>query len=473
MTGTYQSINGLNMFAGFIQPNSYVKNNIAMCFDGFVQVVCKKIKAGFNDLKTVFWCRASELADRLTDIKIYPCNDYYITPNSFKKLEHRTNELFSYNNLVIDVDCHNKDISSETIAALADDFEYFIANYCDEYNIAMPNLCVKTGRGLQLWWSINPIYEKGRRKVIRLLVNWLQSGLKRIIEENKKFEVFTVDRAANNNVGGYKRLPMSWNTKAKRIVTYSVLNLNKYDFDDLCSYVFSERTETDNKKLYRFSCAANIDITRSSSRLFEKRMQQLYDFAKIRNYELYGLRNNFFLIMYSTLRIKYSHQKSRKIVKEFNDRLSTPMTDADLRSTLSTVSKRSEVYKFRNSTIIEMLGITNREKEELNMSSVEEQNRIRKMERVELMKKYLSKGLPVKKVAEKVGVSYRTVTRFTAKHPEYKKGNILESRVKELDGNMSTKEKAEALNVSKYQIRSAEKRIAQREAMAEQAVCPR
>ena len=81
--------------------------------------------------------------------------DIYICPNGMKSPYKRTMDgLINIQNLVIDIDSHQ---STKTIAELNEHIKRFESRLIDKL-IIKPNYINRTGRGLQLWFCIEPCH---------------------------------------------------------------------------------------------------------------------------------------------------------------------------------------------------------------------------------------------------------------------------------------------------------------------------
>lgn len=63
--------------------------------------------------------------------------------------------MFSYNAIVIDIDCHVNSITMQERERLIDNFIWRFNNDCVQCkDLDSPNYVVLTGRGVQLWWFL-------------------------------------------------------------------------------------------------------------------------------------------------------------------------------------------------------------------------------------------------------------------------------------------------------------------------------
>lgn len=178
-----------------------------------------------------------EMADFLSKMFIRRDYDYYITANCVSGVERRKESLFSFHNIVIDVDCHVGEPPSDDV--LDGIFWRFKRDLGDL--IPLPTSVVFTGRGLQFWWALEPLhvkckyyYDLARNALIEVLELFLSCHYGPLEED---FSVFQVDKGASTNDVGYFRLPFSYHSKVGKRVNYAFFPEKKiHILQDLVSW---------------------------------------------------------------------------------------------------------------------------------------------------------------------------------------------------------------------------------------------
>ena len=147
--------------------------------------------------------------------------NYYITKNTFCRPARTESNIFTYNNIVIDIDDHE---SSSGMVAWEKDVlktELLYAADGELLDVEIPPISaiVDTGRGLQVWYSFDGIAAKNKkayRLVTEAIIDKVQQVCEKIHDEHPEF-VMKVDVAASKNAAGLVRLPGTTNAKTKNV----------------------------------------------------------------------------------------------------------------------------------------------------------------------------------------------------------------------------------------------------------------
>ena len=106
--------------------------------------------------------------------------DYYITANSVSGVRRVTEDVFGLHNIVVDIDCHEEGARSmELLAAFIwrCGRDLWNIDECPE-----PNSIVFSGRGVQLWWAIEPASAKIQYWYKRMQA-WILDALQGVLDE--------------------------------------------------------------------------------------------------------------------------------------------------------------------------------------------------------------------------------------------------------------------------------------------------
>ena len=126
--------------------------------------------------------------------------------------------LINIQNLVIDIDSHDSNLSIEELNEHIIEFEKQLKKKL----IVKPNLINRTGRGIHLWYYIEPCHVS-LSKICLSVIDMLCAHIEDIMTELNETEL-TLDKASSLKLNGLFRLPFSYNTKAKRWSECSLLH---------------------------------------------------------------------------------------------------------------------------------------------------------------------------------------------------------------------------------------------------------
>lgn len=266
-------------FANADDLNAFYKLHFGdATYDGNVFIQAK-LKLGSFEKPTAV--AISGLKSYLEKQQFRDDKNYYLTANDFKNpYKRRRYNLFTLKNLVIDIDCHELNLSNPMAMRnrcnqLVDTL--FTEVFIDDV-VPCPNSVVYTGRGVQLWWAIETTYIKPLKKLestnqelkankkaennnpektadseksrevknfteprystkeesLILLMSLQTKGywcaiFEEVIERNSELACFKVDRTASKNAVGLYRLPGTYNQKTKTLVTVKNYSMNTYN----------------------------------------------------------------------------------------------------------------------------------------------------------------------------------------------------------------------------------------------------
>lgn len=204
-------------------------------FNGNVVIGCRNPHK--QGIRTLSVRPLTELGAYVKMIHASARRDYYITANTVTGANRLSVDLFSTNNIVIDVDCHD-DRNPGDLPHLVESFIWLAGqDLWSDGIIPPPNSIVCTGRGVQFWWALKPNYAKSLFRY-NTIKDTFMYHLEVLLETySEKFGGFSVDRGASVNPVGYFRLPMTYNTKAQCYGALEILHSERYDPQDLMEFV--------------------------------------------------------------------------------------------------------------------------------------------------------------------------------------------------------------------------------------------
>lgn len=344
----------------------------------------------------------------------------YITLNTFYKPCRRLEYIKELNALFIDLDTYNTKFNKEQILM---DLEQ---NYFNK-KVPIPNYVIDSGRGMYLIWLINSVPSKAL-PLWKAVQEYLYSQL----------ECFGADRKALDATR-ILRVPGSINSKAKTVVGI----LDEYDYVyDLreIQHEFLPELKPKEKKRGR---PRKINFVYRERSLYYARIQDITKLCELREYSLKGKRELIlFLYRYYLCVFTEDVQKALEDVLELNSMFIPPLGDNEVRKATMSAERvyidKVKEYKYKNSTLIELLEIT--EDEERYMTTIISNKEYRRRDR-----EYQRKVYDSQKAKEK----YQEKLKSQGKLP--KRVEVLERRekIKDLLGQgLSRKDIYTFLNIS-------------------------
>lgn len=406
----------------------------------------------------------------------------YLTANGFKWTNlssgkgkkkynngRRNDKISSYYNVVIDIDCHDRaygnslvDINckgyklgmkrDEKFDDYIDDFMNLIDVVTDNEDFIEPTMYVKTGRGLQIWYSIVPVpasqkyaYDYFRESILNFY---------RQIFSKKQYEHFTwlfkLDEGATIKDAGLFRVPGTYNTKAKYRSEFIIVNKDK---TNVINYYFDNKTLQIKEKTY---------IKNFVSDYFKPYLCRKQLFENIilkRNKEEYnlGYRNNLLFAAYNNERSAgVEHDDAMSFIKYLNNLFTRPLCIKEVEGSLKT-SHRKGKYNLSNKTIIKYLCMSSEEcdlfnfHEFISRTEKSKKRKQKKEERNELIIKLYKKGLSQIEIGEECNCSQPTVHRVIKNYEENLMEKIECKEVNEDSVSVAEEKKIVALdNINKF-----------------------
>lgn len=375
----------------------------------------------------LFTCERGDMMDFVAHLKVSPTADYYITANMVCGVKRKREDLFSLHNLVIDVDCH-RDFANEL--AREELIERFYRATQFQLELPPPTSVVMTGRGVQLWWGLEPLHVKCKYYYDQVKAHYIKV-LEQLISQ-EEFEGLTVDRTASGNGVGYFRLPGTYNSKVKKVVEVRFHPEKPiYVLQDLVALVQEEspkEVETLPTKTWTRSpsdalCQGKyseqeVELLKGYQGFF--RLKQLIQLRHLRDREIgEEERNNFNFMVYNVVCPSQGHQIALDKMRIFNEGFKQPMTERELLGTISSAAEKKG-YAFTNVALIEFLQVTPEEQTLIGLHPRERQRTIgnpsktasrtlRKEHRNHKIKELFAQKYSNKAIGELLGISQITV----------------------------------------------------------------
>lgn len=349
----------------------FEKQFSSSAFQGRLQIGYRS--PGSTAVLPMFTCERDKLAEFLGESMVFhPSVDYYITANTVSGVKRRAEQLFSLENIVIDVDCHGTpDLTEVLMDQKIDRILWLIENSTE---LPLPTSVVRTGRGVQFWWAIVPCHAKCKPYYDEVKENFMLA-LSAILTEYEELDDCFVDKTASSNPVGYFRLPGTFNTKVNRQVRCTLGQEDAlYVLQDLVKLVKSWELppskvyETGNAPMAKTEYSvAELSLLKNFHTLGFFRSRQLIQLRAIRNRAVgKEERNNFCFLMYNTLLPAFGEEKTMEKLYLFNQGFKQPLSVEEIEGVICT-ARRKQGYKYSNGKIIEFLSISPEEQDKIGL----------------------------------------------------------------------------------------------------------
>ncbi len=388
----------------------------------------KLLSLGYTDFE--------HIEEKAETLKIKKSQDYYIMANTVKRYTTRTSDnLFSFNNIVLDYDIHSN-ISQYEREQLIDEFVWRLnRDLFTTGELPTPNIVHYTGRGVQLWFSIEStsakllfLYHKAIDYIAIIIREWLKEypTLQRHIEP---------DISSSKNAVGLFRMFNTYNTKAKTMTVADVLHDKAINLNDLVNQLeknepvkeYLQRKERIKKRYEKQELNEDYEPEErkgSFSALHYKRLKIIEELAREMENPV-GHRNDFVFLAFNSARQIYPFETAKKICRKINRSFSEPLPDIEY------IFKQETVYNFKNTTFFEKLGVSQDELKKMGKYEMSRPNVTRDLARgqrkaerqmkKDMAEKFIKSGMTLKDVAERTGLSISTVSKLSAQIPKSKK----------------------------------------------------
>lgn len=395
-------------------------------------------KNNFTGAVHQFPIRRSELVSWLPTIETRYRSNYYVTANGFMGGKKRTEgNLFSLNNIVIDIDCHSKLRTPGLLDLRLDHLVHKITHDgVDEYGLLMPSAVVYTGRGIQLWWFHENLSARSNRWTWDKVGEHLKEILQKIISDNKSrdpaesFAGITVDMSASFSPAGVYRIPGTNNISAKCRATVSVISEHRYTLDELKEFNGEHKKAPLDKPFAGYKHG-------DCSKWAKKMLYAIRGLRMIRDNEIGAeTRNNFCLVYYCMLvSAGFDLDQVEAALAAFNSEFKKPMSPQELKHTLT--SARRKDYKISAKAMVKLLDITPEEESILHQcyqfNGQPKKKKVSKTSRYEnALKEYRTGKYTVKELAKKIGISEPTIRKILRQNGEAGREERCRSRYEEI-----------------------------------------
>lgn len=366
-------------------------------------------------------CDIGELAATGTDL------DTYTTVNTFKGNRRKATDVFNFESIYIDIDCHTSEDSSVVETAKARVLSILQEAYSAE-TLAAPTMITDTGRGYGLQYCLKRSIANTWRA--EKMIAFFKKVRKAIFEKYKEIlgseTMVEVDGAVLDDAR-VCRLPGTYNTKAGRFCRLISVSEKYFELSDLVQDCHlwdwksdeeyqKEKTEKEKRKSRSVVSFAEYRLPFLTARL-----EHLEKLQAMRGANCEGGREQMMFIAYSAL-TQLDPTSAVQRLQEMNNRFADPLPQVELDHIIQETDQsvgedHRGYYKLSNSYVVNTLGLTDDEINTLGIGkglkrSVERQAaRDKKIETQKRVVELLSQAdsLTYDQIAEETGVSRRTI----------------------------------------------------------------
>ena len=318
------------------QDNSKALNLIFKDFnyDGMIHLCMLDSKSFMKNIASI---KSNDLIRFMSGFSFSKNCNYYITANTTKRDNRVSVELFSLNNIVIDIDCHADDIDPADRASMLDAIVNAILR---SEIIPDPSIIHWTGRGLQLWYHLETCSAK-LKFLYSKTVGYLANMINKLILEldscsfEHEYKYISVDTSSSLKSTGLFRMFCSYNTNTGRKTEYSIVSEAPYNLNDLLNSImpFNENTNSSKKNKsnsFKFWKKDNYQ------NLQRKRIRLIKWLIKKRNNKVGEERRDIMLFLAYNAAVQIMNiDAARNTIFEINNMFKEPLTN--LNYTLSAI----------------------------------------------------------------------------------------------------------------------------------------
>ena len=374
----------------------------------------------------------------------------FATPNTFIAPKRQIESIGLLKALYADIDDHTHEFRFASVL-------YFFEEDFFGSRVPWPNAVVETGRGMHLYWLIEPL-PPDKLPLWQLTQDFLLDALSDITDYFPQEKV-SVDKRVRDATR-LLRLPGTLNTKTNTVVKLYQYDIERYSIEEILAEYFSDIDYTKilrtNQVCKEKSSKNNNKSKLNISKLFNAytlHYSRLLDIAKLQE-----LRDGYcrvdgelvttgqrelmcFLYRYYSCLFLHDEEEALRQTLEFNKRFVEPLSENEVISATKSAEKAfkewqetgKRKYNYRNSTLIELLEITEEEQKHLKtiISKSEKYRRNNRRrwkerrgedgmtkserEKVETATKVLelkNKGMTQVQIARQLGINQSTVSRI-------------------------------------------------------------
>lgn len=410
--------------------------------DGYITIALKK-----DNQWAQYHYKVDELKNNIGKVLSVEGVNVYLSPNSFYKPIRRIENIRKLNALYIDLDYYTldklRDLTNDQIL-------WQLEN--DYFGIEVPeaSFVVMTGRGLAIYWLIEPLPYKALPLWNAVQKNFLNK-LKEIGADEKSIDAARVMRLSgsiNQKNGNTADLLLYSNE------TYNLRNIQEDYLPELTPYIKNPYHKSKGRKPKVVNLFTLYSLHYARLRDLVKLMELRKGMCRMEDGTLKstGLREFMcFLYRYFSCCYESNTENALKSTLGFNNGFKKPLTISEVTKTTKSAEKAYKEwlkdcpsgtysrggYNYKNTTLIKLLNIT--EEEERQLETIIDKKEVKrrtnkrtneyhksqrrnengltereqeKMDKINKVKELRKKGLSYTDIAKEIGISRRTVINY-------------------------------------------------------------
>ncbi|HFL3159397.1 TPA: hypothetical protein ACG3JU_003816 [Clostridioides difficile] len=269
----------------------------------------------------------------------------YISHNTFYKPQRRIENIKELNAIFIDIDCYNTKYTKEAV-------RFFIEKDLNGI-IPNPTMLVDSGRGLYYVLKLEPVPSKAL-PLWYAIQRYIYNQLKEFGADAKALDPTRVLRATG-----------TINSKTQTEVKIIDYDGYTYTLKEIQENYLPELKEKKQKSKGRPKKVISLFNEYS---LYHARLNDLMKICELRSYDMEGCREvTLFLYRYFTCCFMEDEGQALECTLELNKQFVKPLKENEVVKHTKSAETAYKVkkYKFKNSTLIDLLGITEEEQKYL------------------------------------------------------------------------------------------------------------
>ena len=321
-------------------------------------------------------------------------NDLYFTPNTFSSCgkdcgNAMTSNMFRVISWALDID-YKKIAGNEFKDPQGYWFEY-LSSAVEDGLIPCPTY-IEYGHQLRLIYILDaPIGCKNGHTLIKAIKLLQDTFVKRL---NDSYNC----NAERQTLSSYYRVPGSVNNKDGSYVQVMKITDDRFSVQELMDDYLPRYTGKRSKPIKKHYI--------NTSTLCKNR---IHDYEILRTVKDIPREKLCFLYA-NTYRQLYPSQSCLSAVLKFNAGFSRPLSSKEIQSKLGAQLRSGHIYRYRNQTVLNMLGISASLCRSLKLSLFPHRSLSHHLPKIEIRRMYQNGESPIK-IAEKYHISVRTVYR--------------------------------------------------------------
>lgn len=384
--------------------------------------------------------RARDFGEWVSRMTAAPDVNYYFTKSQTKMPGLRSyHDLYSLNTLIIDLDDHSRKTSAKALeertATEKRILETIDGVLVEDNFLCQPNIVVHTGRGMQLIWLLDSA-AKDLVGLYRFVCRRYAEEIQSLLSGDEELVRYHVARACSERVMGLNRLPGTYNTATRTLVTFDVIHEYRMDlakeFENQLmlavrnGFVLGSEHKPKRKKKKK-QTGSQFYHTEGVGKARVRSLMQLLE-ARGATVDV-GLRDQFCFVLYNALRMAgKTAQEALAEVLAVNRAFEQPLPERRLAGYLGTAMHKP--YKMSNTYIIETLEISAAEQTAIRLfptkavkrdsayknAARDQRRKASKVERDSTVITLFQQGLKKVEISERVKISRNTVTAILRRY---------------------------------------------------------